>query len=115
MSDGADRTPTRYGVNFASQTAEVELASGLVIASPLSESAQHVGDVGRTDYAVADREQTITFHWGESATFEIGPVERPGAPVVYLDQNHWVELARQQWSPEKVPAPHRDGYARLLA
>jgi hypothetical protein len=33
--------------------------------------------------------------------------------VVYLDQNHWIMLARQQWAPEKVPAPHRDGYERL--
>ena len=49
------------------------------------------------------------------ATFEIGPTESPGVPVVYLDQNHWIMLARQQWSPEKVPEPHREGYARLTA
>ncbi len=114
MSNGADRTPTRFAVDYGSKTAEVELASGLILATPLSQSAAHAGDVTRTDYDLADGEQTVTFPWGDTATFEIGPVECPQAPVAYLDQNHWVELARQQWSPEKVPAPHRDGYARLL-
>ncbi|MGE0067687.1 MAG: hypothetical protein AB7T48_10100 [Solirubrobacterales bacterium] len=114
MSSGTDRTPTRFAVDFGIKTAEIELASGLILATPLSESAAaHSGDVARTDYDLAAGEQTVTFPWGATATFEIGPVEAPRAPVVYLDQNHWVELARQQWSPEKVPAPHRDGYARL--
>lgn len=115
MSKGADRTPTRLAVDFDSGMAEVELASGFILASPLSESAAaHAGDVARTDYDLADCEQTVTFPWGDTVTFEIGPIESPHAPVVYLDQNHWIELARQQWSPEKVPTPHRDGYGRLL-
>jgi hypothetical protein len=115
MSNGAGRTPTRFAVDYCSKMAEVELATGLILATPLRESAAaHAGVVARTDHDLADGEQTVTFPWGETATFEIGPVESPQAPVVYLDQNHWVELARQQWSPEKVPAPHCDGYARLL-
>lgn len=47
-------------------------------------------------------------------TFDISPVERPDAPVVYLDQNQWVMLARHQWAPAKVPAPHREGYDRPM-
>jgi hypothetical protein len=116
MSFAADRTPTRLSVDHEGKWAEVELASGLVVASALSgRAAGHEGEVGRTDYDLERREQTITFHRGETVTFDVGPVERPEAPVVYLDQNQWVMLARHQWAPEKVPAPHREGYARLMA
>lgn len=71
--------------------------------------------MARTDYDPERGELTVTFRWDETATFEVGPAETPGIPVAYLDQNHWVMLARQQWSPEKFPAPRRDGYARLMA
>lgn len=116
MSVAPDRAPTRLSVDHRGKWAEVELASGLIVASALSgRAAAHEGEIGRTDYDPERGELTVTFHWDETATFEVGPAEAPGVPVVYLDQNHWVMLARQQWSPEKVPAPHRDGYARLAA
>jgi hypothetical protein len=111
----SDRIPTRLAVDYGNSQAEVELPSGLVLISPLSgRGAEHDGEIGRTDYDPETSQQTITFHWGETATFEIGPVAGPGVPVVYLDQNQWVMLACQQWSPGKVPEAHRDGYARLM-
>lgn len=114
MSIVADRTPTRLAVDHEGKWAEVELPSSIVVASALSgRAAEHDGDVGRSDYDTESRKATITFRWGESVIFDIGPIEHPNVPVVYLDQNHWVMLACQQWSPEKVPASHRDGYARL--
>jgi len=111
----AGRTPTRLGVDHEGQWAEVELASGLVVASALSgRAAEHEGrEIGRSDYDPEKGEVTITFRWGETVALDIGPVKSPDVPVVYLDQNHWVMLACQQWSPEKVPPSHRDGYARL--
>ena len=113
MDSFADRTPARLAVDYSNRRAEVELVSGLVLASPLSgRAAEHHGEISRTDYKPDRRELTITFHWGDTAVLEVGPAE-PSAPVVYLDQNHWIMLARQQWAPEKVPAPHRDGYERL--
>jgi hypothetical protein len=116
MDSAVDRTPARLAVDYGNRRAEVELASGLVLASPLSgRAAEHDGEIGRTDYEPESRELTITFRWGATAILEVGPLKRPGTPVVYLDQNHWIMLARQQWAPEKVPAPHRDGYARLTA
>jgi hypothetical protein len=114
MSVLGDRTPIRLAVDFDNKRAEVELANGIVVSSPLKgRAAEHDGEVGRTDYDPKRREQTITFHSGETATFEIGPTKSPDVPVVYLDQNKWVGLACQQWSPEKVPIADRDGYARL--
>ena len=116
MRNIADRTPTRLAVDYSNGHAEVELASGIVVVSPLSgRAAKQGGEIGRTDYDPDLREQTITFHGGEKATFEVGPGEGPGMPVVYLDQNQWIMLARQQWSPETIPMPHREGYARLAA
>lgn len=108
-----DRTPTRLAVDWRHKRAEVELASGLVVASPLTGRAgEHEGEIGRTDYDPERGELTVTFRWGERAIFELGPAEAPDAPIVYLDQNHWVMLACQQWSPQKVKA-HREGYERL--
>lgn len=116
MSMATDRTPSRFSVDHEGRWAEVELESGLILRRALSgRAAAHEGNAARTDYDSVRREQTITFHWGGAATFEIGPVDQPDAPVVYLDQNQWVMLARHQWAPEKVPAPHREGYARLMA
>jgi hypothetical protein len=116
MTIASFSTPTRLAVDYRHRRAEVELASGLVLASPLSDrAARHDGEIARTDYEPASRELRITFRWGESATIEIGPVDPPPAPAVYLDQNHWIMLARQQWSPSKVPEPHRKAYARLAS
>jgi hypothetical protein len=42
------------------------------------------------------REQTVRFHSGQTATFEIGPANSAGALVVCLGQNKWVTLARRQ-------------------
>jgi hypothetical protein len=115
MGTAASHTPTRLGVDHEGKWAEVELASGLIVASALSgQAAEHEGrEIGHSDYDLESREVTITFRWGEAVILDIGPIERPDVPVVYLDQNHWVMLACQRWSPEKVPPCHRDGYARL--
>jgi hypothetical protein len=108
-----DRIPTRLAVDWRHKRAEVELASGLVVASPLTGRAgEHEGEIGRTDYDPERGALTVTFRWGATAIFELGPAEAPDAPIVYLDQNHWVMLACQQWSPQKVTA-HREGYERL--
>jgi hypothetical protein len=114
MNTAADRTPIRLSVDHAEKRAEVELASGLVLASSLSgEAAEHEGEIDRTDYDPESAELTITFRWGDTATFELGPADAPSMPIVYLDQNHWVMLARLQWAPHKLTA-HREGYERLM-
>jgi hypothetical protein len=47
----SDRIPTRLAVDWSQGRAEVELASGLVVASPLTgRAAEHEGELGRTDY-----------------------------------------------------------------
>jgi hypothetical protein len=114
MDAASGRTPTRLGLDHEGKFAEVELASGLVLASPLSgRAATHEGEIARSDYSPERGEQVITFRSGERATFEIGPSRSAGVPVVYLDQNKWVMLARLQWSPDKVPEDQREDYARL--
>lgn len=103
-------------VDYVGRQAEVELSNGLVVSQPLlTKSPGPPAGIGRARYEPSAQELTVTFHWGDKATFEMGPTERAVRPVVYLDQNHWVRLACHQWSPDKVPAPHRDGYARLFA
>jgi hypothetical protein len=38
----------------------------------------------------------------------------PDHPVIYLDQNHWITLARQLWAPEKVLKRERDAAVELI-
>ncbi len=45
---------------------------------------------------------------GSSARME------PDRPVMYLDQCHWITLARELWAPEKVLERERDAAARLI-
>ena len=108
--------PARLAIDYRHKRAEVGLTNGLVLASPLSgRAAGRDGEIDRTDYDPERSELTITFRWGETAILDIGPVDRPPAPVVYLDQNHWIMLARQQWSPSKMSEPEREEYTRLAS
>lgn len=103
-------------VDYVHRRSEVELSNGLVISQPFSPRvSDHQGDIARAKYESSDQNLTLDFQWGEHATFDIGSTIEIGRPVVYLDQNHWVKLACHQWSPDKIPARHRDGYARLFA
>jgi hypothetical protein len=38
----------------------------------------------------------------------------PDSPVLYLDQCHWITLARQLWAPEKVLPRERDAAVELI-
>jgi hypothetical protein len=38
----------------------------------------------------------------------------PNRPVLYLDQCHWITLARQLWAPEKVLERERDAAVELI-
>jgi hypothetical protein len=39
---------------------------------------------------------------------------RPDRPVIYLDQCHWITLARQLWAPEKVLEREREAAIELI-
>jgi hypothetical protein len=102
----------RFGIDIEQQTAVFELADGAKFSAPLPR-ALAPGEAGlqRAVYDVERNEFVATLPKGDEITIEM---ERPGAkprqpclPVVYLDQLHWVTLARRRWAPEKLS---RDDY-----
>ena len=50
----------------------------------------------------------------ETGGFGGDPLDRAGRPVVYLDQNHWIELAKAIWNPTKVSHRLRHAAATLV-
>lgn len=78
-----------------------------------------VGAIGilRSEYDVDARELDLTLPAGDRVTVEIGGAGRPGRgrQVVYLDQNHWIALARHRYAPEKQVADINEAAERLIA
>ena len=67
----SDRIPTRLAVDWRHKRAEVELASGLVVASPLTDRVpEHGGDIDRADHDPGSGELTITFRWGDTVILD---------------------------------------------
>lgn len=78
---------------------------------------EYVG-LKRLIYDTSSSELFVTLLEGDEVELEVarpcGPAPSPQRPVVYLDQLHWVELAKQRWSPEKVPLRNRGAASRLI-
>ncbi len=69
--------------------------------------------VDATHYDAARGEVTVRFPCGAEAILEVGHPAGP-RPVVYLDQNQWIALARSLYSPDGLDATVRDGCAALI-
>ncbi|MGA2006809.1 MAG: hypothetical protein ABSH27_04530 [Solirubrobacteraceae bacterium] len=68
--------------------------------------------VARVAFDVADRELELVLADGSAVTIEVGSpgvgdAPSPGRLVVYLDQLHWITLARQIHAPDKVHETER--------
>lgn len=99
----------------ALQLVEVELSNGAVAierARPLPYASRFV----RSEYDFERRELRLELDTGEQVVAEIGSGhdDMRGRPIVYLDQCHWVNLARHLYVPHKVPAAEQDACERLV-
>jgi hypothetical protein len=74
------------------------------------------------EFAELDPERNLIEFFHENGTkvvAEIAPLGAAGStstdrPVMYLDQCHWITLARQLWAPEKVLERERDAALELI-
>jgi hypothetical protein len=108
----APSEPVRLTVDRSRKRLEVEFVCGRVVSKPLTGTgAEHEGQIARTDFDPASGELVVAFDWGDAVVLQLEPRPDP-APVVYLDQNHWVKLAQLERSPHKVEA-YREAYERL--
>lgn len=77
------------------------------------------GELSASEADLATRELTLRLRTGESLVVELGAggesdLPRPDRPVVYLDQCHWITLAKLLRSPERVAEGDREPAERIV-
>jgi hypothetical protein len=91
----------------------VEMKDGSVRTKRADRSLTERDDrVARVAFDVGDRELELLLADGSTVTIEVGSpglgdAPSPGRLVVYLDQLHWITLARQIHAPDKVNGTER--------
>jgi hypothetical protein len=117
MSEGL---PRRLVVDHENGRMTVERADGTLVVRPMRMRAPAgTVEIRRSDYDIAARELVLTLPAGDHVTIEVGAPgdgDRPGRdrPVVYLDQNHWVALARCIYNPAAQPTPEVNDAASVI-
>ncbi|MEU3649407.1 hypothetical protein AB0E59_38955 [Lentzea sp. NPDC034063] len=111
----------RLTLDYHTGVQVVEFADGRVAAginNSAANSAEAAGDIQASSYDVSARE--ITFFSTDGAQFvaEIGrnsdPDDRRARPIIYLDQNHWITLARRIHNPSKVQSSDMAPSERII-
>jgi hypothetical protein len=97
----------------------VQFPDGTLRTAPLAPDLPPLhGGVKRLVYDTKTSNLAVTLPEGDEVDLEAlrpdGRMRPPRGPVVYLDQLHWVELARQLWAPEKALPKNREAAARLI-
>ena len=76
-------------------------------------------ELGAAEADLATRELTLRLRTGESLVVELGAggetdLPEPDRPVVYLDQCHWITLAKHLRSPDQVAEEDRRAAERIV-
>lgn len=116
----ADGAFESWELDFEQRLLTVELSSGHSKTFPMPEAMPTAMPFRRSKLDFTASTLHLTVPDGEELTVELG---RPGAhdepsagrPVVYLDQLHWVSLARQRHAPEKLTAKGARAARELIA
>jgi hypothetical protein len=107
----------RMAIDHVSGRSEVELADGTVVAGPnIVIGATGIRTVA---YDFPTRTILMTTTAGDDVWVQAGERGKDvealgGRPVVYLDQNHWITLARHLHAPDRVLPRDRDAAAWLV-
>jgi hypothetical protein len=97
----------RMTTDFEGGFHEVEFDDGRLRREPFSERmARDPVTIRRHSFDPSTGLLSLVLPAGDPAELEIGTSstegDLAGRPVIYLDQNHWITLARMLWSPSKV-------------
>lgn len=104
-------------MEFKRSQAIVELDDGTRFSKPLPKA---LSERSEFDFAKFDSTLGRFEFMHRSGTVVHAEVEPPGEillpqqPVLYLDQCHWITLARQLWAPEKVLERDREAAIKLV-
>lgn len=91
----------------------------IAVQSGVANREEALRDFNRVTFRPAELVLELTVAWGDVLEVEVYDQDdqvarRAGRPVVYLDQNKWVQLAQAVNAPEKLATPDLDA-ASLLA
>jgi hypothetical protein len=104
-------------MDFKRSQAIVELENGARFSKSLPKG---LSERSEFDFAKVDSSEgrfEFMHHSGTVVHAEIEPpgeIVLPQQPVLYLDQCHWITLARQLWAPEKVLEREREAAIKLI-
>lgn len=103
-------------LDYESGNASIVTANGRIITDRIS-APEDRGLVTRSTFIPAESRMEI-FAAGETIIMTLGTaLEAVSVPVVYLDQNHWIDFARWRKSPDnfdKAKSPFFEALARAV-
>jgi hypothetical protein len=95
----------------------VTMSDGTELSAPMM-SSHPWKDLRHAEADLATRELTMRLRSGETLIVELGggkeDLPRPGRPVVYLDQRHWITLAQRLHNPDAIGQDDRRPAERLI-
>ena len=91
----------------------------VVVQSGVANREETLRDFKRVTFRPADLLLELTVPWGDVLEIEVYDQDdhvarRAGRPVIYLDQNKWVQLAQAVNAPDKLTTPDLDAASLLL-
>lgn len=94
-------------IDYERRGVGVQHVDGRIASTPLEDAA--IPDfVAHASYDAQTDEVTVSFQDGERLTQEVGARKSlDDRPVVYLDQNYWISLARLRYAPQRVRSEER--------
>jgi hypothetical protein len=107
----------RLIIDHRRKSVAVEARDGTLVVEPLRNAAPS-GALGilRSEYVVDARELHLTLPAGDRVTIDVGPIGlHRRRPIVYLDQNHWITLARHRYAPDKQADALNDAARQITA
>ena len=115
-------TPTpniaRIGFDVEAQTVSVTMSDGTRLTDRMR-SRVPWDELSATETDLATGELTLRLRTGESLVVELGAdgnydLPARDRPVVYLDQCHWITLAKGMRSPDRVAKRDREPVRRII-
>lgn len=109
----------RIGIDIDSRTLFVEFHNGRVVTEPAGKGLLEFDTrISRLVYDLEVDELELRL-LDQDVTIEIGSSRADAEllarrPIVYLDQSHWITLARHLWAPSKVAKPLRTAAEELI-
>ena len=108
----------RLGLDAEAQTVSVTMGDGTVLTDRMRFQVPW-DELSASEADLATRELTLRLRTGESLVLELGAgggsdLPGPDRPVVYLDQCHWITLAKHLRSPNQVAERDREPAERIV-